>query len=143
LKLVVHELKAAGLFQTLRPDKRTIVEAIRPHLYRHNFTTGSLRVQIWNDEDLIAESNAVEISSIGTAAFFHGYVRFDIDAYLQKDTDYQIYLYSDGLDPYEFNESSYIGWCNGYDLGKYDATYAVASNLHEPLDVEVWTRSER
>lgn len=143
MKLVVHELKAEGLHQVLRSDKRVIVEAVRPHLYRHNVPAGSVRMQIYSGEDLVAESNAVDISTIGSLAYFHGYVTFYINAYLDKDVDYTFSLYSDGIDGYTFSEPAYVGWCVGFDLGHYDATYVMASNLDSPLDLEIWSRSER
>lgn len=141
MKLVVHELMADGLSQVIRRDKNTIVEAIRPHLYRHNFASGSLKLQILDGPTLVAESAVVPISSITTAAFFHGLVRFDIDAYLAKDTDYTVKLV--GADGYTFDESAYVGWCVGFDLGHYAPTYEAASLLDYPLDLEIWSRSER
>jgi len=140
LKLIVHELTGDDLEQVLRSDRRTIVEAVRPHLYRHNFAAGSLQMQIYDGVTLIAESNVVAISTIGTENYFHGYVTFLINAVLDKDTDYTFKLTSSG---YTFDEGSYIGWCNGYDLGHYEATYAVVGKLTEPLDLEIWSRSAR
>ncbi len=142
MKLVVHELTGSSLFQTVTRDRRTIVEAIRPHIYRHNFPTGNLKVQILTEaDDLVAESSEVPISSIGTEDFFHGNVRFLLNAYLDKNTNYKIKLVGTG--GYSFNESAYIGWCVGFDLGRYLETYEPASLLNKPLDLEIWSRSER
>ena len=142
MKLVVHELTGSGLFQTVTRDRRTIVEAVRPHIYRHNFPTGNLKVQILTEaDDLVAESSEVPISSIGTEDFFHGNVRFLLNAYLNKNTNYKIKLVGTG--GYSFNESAYIGWCVGFDLGRYPETYEPASLLNKPLDLEIWSRSER
>lgn len=141
MTLIVHELTGSGLSQIVRRDRNTIVEAIRPHLYRHNFATGSLKIQILDGATLVAESALVPISSITTAPFFHGLVRFEIDAYLAKDTDYTVKLV--GEDGYTFDELSYVGWCVGFDLGHYDPTYEASSLLDYPLDLEIWSRSER
>jgi hypothetical protein len=47
MKLIVHELEVDGVEQKLTATKNVIVEAVRPHLYRHNFPTGSLKVEIY------------------------------------------------------------------------------------------------
>jgi hypothetical protein len=139
MKLIIHELQSDALEQVVTPDKNTIVSAIRPRLYRHNFATGSLKVQIKDDTDtVIAESAAVNISDIGTAAFFHGYVRFYVDAYLKKNQTYTVCLVS--ADGYSFDESAYCGWVNGYDLGKYATATPPADAYAYPLDLEIWER---
>lgn len=141
MKLVVHELEAAGLSQVLRSSKRVNIEAVRPHLYRHNFAAGSLQMQILNGATVVATSTSVNIADIGTANYLHGYVRFYINAFLDKNTDYTFKLISSG---YTFSEPAYIGWCVGFDaLNHYAATYVAASNLEAPLDLEIWSRSDR
>lgn len=141
MKLVVHELKSDGLFQIVRRNRRTIVEAVRPHLYRHGFPAGSLKIQILTEADsLVAESEEVEISSIGSEDYFHGNVRFYISAYLDKNTNYKIKLISSG---YTYNDSAFIGWCVGFDLRRYPETYNIDNLLQKPLDLEIWSRSER
>jgi hypothetical protein len=140
VKLIVHELQDEGLTQTLVPDKRINVVAMRPHLYRHQWPDGSLKVQIKQGATLIAESEAQPISEIGTEDYFHGYVRFYVNAILEKDVEYSFILISDDGDPYEFSEPAYIGWCNGFDLLKYEATYDPSLPSSYPLDMEIWSR---
>lgn len=138
MKLVVHELTADGLTQTVKPDKNVIVEAIRPHIYRHNWPTGNLVLQILDMSDaVVAESLPISVDDIGSESFFHGWVRFDIKAGLKKNTEYKIKLTATG---YSFAESDFIGWCNDYDFKKYERGYDPASSLNAPLDVEVWER---
>lgn len=140
MKIIVHELTGSGLEQVVVPGRHTIVEAIRPHLYRHNFATGSLKIRIYDSgSNLVAESAAVDIADIGTMDYFHGYVRFLINAYLAKDAEYTIKLV--GTDGYSFDEAAYIGWVNGHDLGKYASTSTPASDYHEPFDLEIWERT--
>lgn len=139
MKLVVHEL-VGSLDQEMRPRKNTIVEAIRPHIYRHAFAAGSLKLQILDDSSaVIAESENVAIANIGSAQFFHGYVRFYVNAYLKKGETYTVRLI--GEDGYAFSESAYCGWVNGYDLGKYPALITPDSHFNYPLDFEVWERT--
>jgi hypothetical protein len=142
LKLLVHELEAVALEQAIIPQKNTIVEAIRPHIYRHNFATGSLKLQIHNAADeLVAESESINIADIATMDYFHGYVRFYINAYLKKDEEYTLSLVGEG--GYTFAEGAYIGWVNGHDLAKYPISEAPASHYNYPLDYEIWERTER
>lgn len=141
MTLVVHELAAAELYQELTPDRNIIVEAVRPHLYRHLLPIGSLKVKIYlTDGTLVAESDPVTITDIGSNNYFHGYVRFYINAGLQKDVTYRFYLVGSG---YTFSESAYVGWCTGLDLGKYPADYIPETDLAYPLDIEVWERKTK
>lgn len=142
MKLVVHELEADGVEQKMTATKNVILEAIRPHLYRHNFPVGSLKMQILTlDDDLVAESETIDIADIGSMAFFHGYVRFFISAYLGEGVTYKFKLV--GGDGYSFDESSYCGWCNSFDLEKYPKAYTPVNSLYYPLDLELWERKNR
>jgi hypothetical protein len=140
MKLVVQELSTGGIDQIVTPEKNTIVEAIRPHLYRHNFPTGSLKLQIIDaTSTVIAESETINISIIALADFFHGYVRFFVNAYLEKDQPYTIRLL--GIGGYVFDESAYCGWCNGFDLEKYPMDAVPANTFRYPFDLEIWERT--
>jgi len=142
MKLMVSELTASNIDQVVTPEKNTIVEAIRPHLYRHNMPTGSLKLQIRTAADaLVAESEVINISDIGSLSYFHGYIRFYINAYLQKNVPYTIRLIGQG--GYTFTESAYIGWCGGFDLGKYPVPTVIAESFNQPLDLEIWERTEK
>ncbi len=140
MKLCVAELESE-LFQVVRPKANTLVEAIRIHLYRHNSPEGSLSVRVADlNGRSIAVSDTVLISAIPSKTFYHGYVRFLIQCSLKKNEQYRVYLNSSG---YSFNESAYIGWCNDFDLRKYDTEYTPSSALAAPLDLEVWAKSTR
>jgi hypothetical protein len=139
VKLIVHELKASALVQQMTPTKNVSVVAVRPHLYRHNFATGSLKIQITDDSDaVIAESNELAIDDLGTMDYAHGYYRFDINAVLRSGVTYKFKLV--GGDGYSFDESAYVGWCNGYDLGKYPMDVTPTDSLNYPLALEIWER---
>lgn len=140
MKLIIQELVDSPLEQVVTPDRNTIVEAIRPHLYRHNFATGSLQVKIYDSVDnLVGESDPLNIADIMTADFFHGYVRFYVNAYLKKDQSYKIKLVAS--EDYTFSEAAYIGWANGYDLAKYPNASVPATVYQFPLDLEIWERT--
>jgi len=138
--LVVFELQSDDLKQEIKvKDQNVQVAAIRPHIYRHRFATGSLFVEVQDVNDkIIITSNTIAISAIGTLDFFHGYVRFDIEASLQAEAVYRISLRSTG--GYVFAESAYIGWVNDYDLQKYDRNFTPTNDIAAPLDMEIWER---
>jgi len=139
VKLVVHELYSGIISQEVTTTRNTLVEAIRPHLYVHGVVAGSLILKITDaNGELIATSTSVTISSISASNYFHGYVRFYINAYLRKDVNYIISLYSSG---YTFSESGYVGWCNGYDLAKYSSDFTPSNSNFAALDYEIWARN--
>lgn len=138
MQLVVHEL-VSSLYQEMTTTKAVMIAAIRPKLYIHGSPAGSIVIHIRGPlGNLIAESDFVSIASLKTAAYAHKYYRFDVSAFLQAGKTFRVYLASTG---YTFNESAYVGWCNDFDLRKYDPAYEVATPFNSPLDLEVWTRS--
>lgn len=139
MKLIVNELKSGLLYQELTPTKNTIVSAIRPHLYIQNIPTGSLKIQILDqNNELIAESETIAISSITSSSYYHGYVRFYIDFYMQANVTYRIRLVGSS---YSFSESAYVGWCNSFDLAKYPLNYTPSNSTNYPLDLEIWSKN--
>lgn len=142
MRLVVQELKSAGLIQEFTAKESTIVYAFRPHLYRHLMPSGSLQIQILDESDnVLAESDEVVITDIGSMNYFHGYVRFLISVGLKKDETYKFKLI--GADGYSYSDSAFVGWCNGYDLGKYLEAYTPASEAYSALDAEIWKRTTK
>lgn len=142
MKLVVQELGASGINQRMTPFKNTIVTAIRLHLYRHNFASGSLKVEIYNDADhLLATSESVQIDEIRDAAFFHGFVTFNIHVYLKKDELYRIQLV--GADGYTFDEDTYCGWVNSRNLATYPMTSEPSNDYRFPYNLQIWERTEK
>lgn len=141
MKLVVYELKAAGLEQTLVPNKNVILHSVRPHLIRFNRPAGTLKMQVLDsDDNLIAESASLDIDDIGTMDFAHGVVKFDLLAGLTKNQTYKFKLIGEG---YTFSESAYVGWCNGFDLEIYPPSYSPETSLQYPLLIENWERTTK
>lgn len=141
MNLIVFELEDS-IYQEMMPvDTSQFVSAIRPHIYKHNAPTGTLTIQVQDQNGrMIKESDVVNISDISSANYFHGYIRFDITIGLMIGKTYRIALVAAG--GYTFSESAYIGWCNGYDLGKYNLSYESNSTFEEPLDMEIWSLQE-
>lgn len=137
MQLVVHEIKADGVSQQVVPTRTMLLSAIRPHIYKHGSPTGSLIVQVCaTDGTVIAESDPLTISSISTATYFHGYVRFDVKASLRRNASYLIKVMSG--DGYSFSESAYCGVCSDFDLNKYTKQYTPTGYNDDPLDLEFW-----
>ena len=138
--LIVHEL-LTELSQDIATDYKVHqVVSVRPHLYRHGSPAGSVALEIRDAEgNTVAASNTRSIDSIGSGTYWHGYAEFQISAQLMKDTSYRLVLTASG---YTFDESGYLGWCNGFDLGKYEAGYSPSQWFSAPLDFEVWSRAQ-
>lgn len=144
MTLIVHELgmSAEPTYQELKPLKNTVVESVRPHIIRYANPAGSIRVRIADSTGAtIAISNAVPVASIGEGTYWHGFIRFDVDAHLRKDTTYRIYI--EGVSGYSFSESDYIGVCKEYENKKYPASYSPSADFDSALDLEIWQRTEK
>lgn len=138
MRLQVHEIDGL-LYQTFKPTKNYNVEAIRPHIYKHGSPTGSLKLQILDSQnEIVAESTEVPISSISDATYFHGYVRFYINVHLKNDVEYRLVVMGTG--GYSFSESAYCGACNDFDLQTLDRNYTAISNGDSSLDFQIWSR---
>jgi hypothetical protein len=142
MTLLVSEINGSSVYQAIRPDSNKFVGAIRPHLYIHNIPSGTLKVQIkTSDGELIAESNARNISAITSSPEYHGYVTFYLQASLRSGVDYLVYIVAGG--GYSFSESAYVGVCNDFDLRKYEPIATIIHPIFSPLDLEVWTYSNK
>lgn len=146
MDLVVFELGLTGDFgntqlrQQIRPLIDLQVEAFRPHLYVEDNPAGSLFMEVQDlNGKTIAASNTVAISSITSATYFHGYVKFDISIGLRKDVSYNIALKPSG---YTYSASTFVGWCNDFDLRKVDTTVPSPIGVSSPLDMEIWTEQQ-
>jgi hypothetical protein len=139
VKLVVFELVEL-LYQEITPDKNTLVEVIRPHLYKHNNPNGTLYLQIQDlGGQLVAQSPiGLTASEISLSDFYHGYISFELKVHLMKDVTYRLALVSTD---YCFSEAAYIGWCSAYDLKKYPSDYSPDIGFNAPLDLEIWERT--
>jgi hypothetical protein len=117
-------------------DSAVTVRAVRPHLYIALPQASSLTMQILNSgATVIATSETVTVASITTANYFHGYVRFYIDAILAAETNYTFRLQASG---YTYSDSSFVGWCSDFDLRKYSLGFSPLIAAEDPLDMEIW-----
>lgn len=138
MKLLVSELKTS-IYQVVTPSENTQVEAVRVNLYKHNFPGGNLTLEIHDSNGELITSSATSLTAgaVSSADFFHGFVRFYINASLMKNVSYRIVLKATG---YTFSESAYFGWCVGFDLEVYPPSYDPALGFNAPLALEIWER---
>lgn len=137
MKLIVIELKSE-LAQTIIPDRTEHVEGIRLHLYKHAEPTGYIHLELRDENNsLITQSEVIPISSIESDGYYHGQIRFNVNAHLKEQTEYKIVLCHTG---YIFDESAYVGWCLDYDYNSYPKGYEYSSPLKSSFDFEIWTR---
>ena len=121
--LLVHELDGSGDRQQkiLIGESNQNLVSVRVHLYRHNFPTGNLRVDLYDAAGsiLLKSSEEIAISLLdkdnGTGeAFYHGQIRFLINYWLAPATEYFVRVVTTG--GYSFSEAAYVGIVNDYDL---------------------------
>jgi len=139
-KIIVHELESSPLFQEITiTDLNLDVTALRPYIYKHNAPGGNIQMQVRDSGNkILASSNTLTESDIGTDAFFYGAVKFDINVSLRKNTNYRLALVSGG--GYSFAESDFFGWVNGaFDREIVDRNYTASNVFGLPLVCEIWT----
>ena len=128
------------LDQKVKATANTFISAIRPHIFINNTPPGSLEIIVLDEAATItiATSNAVAISSIGTLAFIHGLVRFDVAFGAVKDTTYTIRL--SGVSGYVFSGTDFVGWNRDFDLRVYDPISSLTDtdNVKAPFKLELW-----
>jgi hypothetical protein len=141
MTLLVNEI-ITSVYQAITPNKNKIIAVIRPHLYIKNRPIGTVKVQLMTaDRTIINESLPITISTITASNEYHGYVTFYIDAFLKKDVTYLVNVVCEG--GYTFSNSAYCGVCNDYDLRKYKTQSPIKHQRNAPLDLEVWTLSQK
>ncbi len=144
--LVVTDLDTT-LTQKLTATENVIVAALRPHILIFGSPPGSLRVDIYDSSNttLLKSSEEITITSIKSQAsitedYFHGYIRFNVDWGLSKDTEYSIRL--EGVSGYTFSANDFIGWCRDFDTRKYTANYSPNTGFSSAYDMEVWRQND-
>ena len=141
MELIVFELRANAVFQQMTPLKNQLIYAVRPHLIKYGSPTGTLALQILDTNGKVeAQSASMNISQI-PGNYWHGYQEFQINAAVLANNDFRVALVGGG--GYTFSETAYIGWCSGFDLGKYPGTYGNAKGSNSPLDLEIWGYEEQ
>lgn len=134
--LILHELKTTLDHAMNRNFRVGQLTHFKPHLIRYASPAGSVKVQLLEDDQVVAESASRAIAGIGEGTYWHGYVVFQLSAHLKANTRYVFRL---AAADYEFSESAYLGWCNAFDLSKYRAGVDLSVGVNAPLDVETYS----
>lgn len=141
-KLLLHEVNQAtsNLKQKFTCVGNKDIYAVRLHLYKHQNPTGTLAVYLTDTNGRkIATSPTVDLTTIGSTSYYHGFVRFVLssgDACLRDGESFLLELVPGS---YTFAEANYVGWVT--DFGhkrKYSAPYLDGDDFLSPLDVEFW-----
>lgn len=133
MKLAVFELlNSDSMTQKFTVgDSPIVVNCFRLHLYKHLAPAGTLYVKLEDaNGNLIKLSSAVTISSISSANYFHGFVKFDCPVSLMANTSYYLELTASG---YSYSGSAFIGWVQAGALANHSDSYSGAA-----LNFEIW-----
>lgn len=141
MKIQVHELKAIDLVHSATTERRMIIKAIRPHIYKHLSPSGTFTMTIsQNGDDLGSKdftSASIEGDGPATATnYFHGPVALIFDSPIVVNRGaFEITLSSSG---YTFSEAAYIGWIAEHENIVNNFT-STGNTLDNPLSVEIWS----
>jgi len=141
MKLLVNELDTIITQQDVTTSRKVLMTAIRAHLYRHNFPTGSVKIELRDENQrYITETETLAISALDIvpasgANFFHGHVRFYISHPLQANKTYYFRLVGVG---YTFSEAAYVGWCKDFDLRVYEPDYTPNVGYNSALGLQIF-----
>ena len=139
-KLIVSECNPS-VYQQGVATKNMNVVAIRPHLYIHGSPTGTIKVEIQDENGfMIDESETLDLTDprFKTLAYAHGYYRFNLASTLIKDVAYRVAVVCGG--GYTFSDSAFVGVCLDWDGTKQEVGYTPGNSFEYPLDFEIWER---
>lgn len=145
MRLAFHELLAnsgeGSLSQKLlnTSEDPLLIYAVRPCLIKWGAITGNLYCEITNAAGtVIATSETIAISTITSANYAWGYVRFLVNAIVAAESYFYVLLKASSYTP--ALDSAFVGWCTDYATRKYDLETTL---LADPLDVEIWDWKQR
>lgn len=137
MKIVVVELLQSLFKEITITERNRDLRAVRPHLlvFNREGCIGSLRVKILDmNEKIIAQSDAIPISTLGESPYIHGYFDFPVKAGLRVGESYLIAVVAEG--GYSFSEEAWIGWVN--EAGFRDTATYLVNKWNAPFDAELW-----
>lgn len=136
--LIVSECDPS-VYQQITADENMFVVAIRPHLYIHGSPSGTVKVQVQDENGyVITESSAQTITDLKTATYAHKYIEFELNTNFVEGSVYRLAVVCEG--GYSFSESAYVGVCLDWDNPKINASYNPNVGASAALDFEIWVR---
>lgn len=139
-KLIVTPLDSV-LTQTFQVEKRVQAVSVRPWLYFHNDPSGTFKIAIKSNGNEIA-SKELTMSEIKTMAgwndneYHHGFIKFDLSAILNINTNYDIEL---SADSYSNDSSSYIGWVKPHENLINTFEGVAPFDNYKPYGFQIWS----
>jgi hypothetical protein len=121
MRLRVFEAGLDGSSSLITIGDRPInMKHIRVHIYKHLAPTGTMRLLLADRNSVVTLAYAdVLLSSLPSANYYHGMVKFDLSYPLQANTSYYLILSSAG--GYSYSGSAFFGWAwaegmNGFEV---------------------------
>jgi hypothetical protein len=140
-KLVVEELKTS-LKQTFRTNTRLVLQAVRPHIYKHLSPAGDLTLNIIQDGKTVGTKTVTSaIIESGTDStptnYYHGIYTLEFDnQVVVNEGEFEIELV--GENGYSFSESAYFGWVKPHEDLYIETEYTPAGDDYNPFGVQLW-----
>lgn len=132
MRIAYHELGLDGNSALIRiKDRPVFMDHVKVHIYKHLAPAGTLRLLLCDRNNVITLASAdVIISTISSANYFHGMVKFDLQYPLAANTEY--YLVMNTAGGYSYDPNAFVGWVLAGSLQNNDG--AAAASLH----FEIW-----
>lgn len=112
-------------------DRPIFMDHVKVHIYKHLAPAGTIRMQLCDRNNVIVLAYAdVIISTISSANYFHGMVKFELKYPLAANTEYYLVMGTAG--GYAYDPNAFIGWVLADSLQNNSG--GAAASLH----YEIW-----
>lgn len=129
MRIAYHELGLDSTSLIFKATRPVFMKHVRVHIYKHLAPAGSIVMQLCDRNNVIQLASAtVSMSSISSANYFHGLVKFDLQYPLRANTEYYLVMNSSG---YSYDPNAFIGWVLADSLQNNNG--AAAASLHFEL----------
>ena len=139
--LIVDELKTS-LTQTVTLTREMWLKAIRIDLYKHNISSGSIKVSIKDGATEIGSKTLtmafIEANVPVSNTYLHGMITFELSNPVRlPKQDYQIVM--EGAGGYSFTSNSFVGWKKEYENRTNTPTDITVEDLDSPHSFQLWS----
>ncbi len=144
--LFVDDLNPGVAFaQTMRISRPVNIASVRPWIYVNNtLQDGDLQLEVLQGTTVLATRTIshTEINAIKTEAFFHGYVRFDLDGLQLNVADGSAttdYIFRFSMINHTLDANNYLSIVREWDDLKYPRHDSTTGVLGAPGGIEIYT----
>ncbi len=104
---LVNDVETTVMYLT--PSYKGLLSNIRPKIVKKDYSgNGSVKILIYRESELIAESNVVQYSSISDENFYYSWIRFDFADAPITMSRYTVKMLQTGADV--MTNSSFLFW---------------------------------